>query len=111
LNNYKIHHPFLLPNYKGDGKQYHKNFSKLNVGSCASTKISFVELIGFPTTGMAKSNKKDVLENLMSEANKNHLIKLDSLKDSNKIIFIAWGLINDFKLLNGKLDCLKSLQI
>jgi hypothetical protein len=47
-------------------------------------------------------------ENLMSEANKNHLIKLDSLlKDSNKIIFIAWGLINDFKLLNGKTGLFK----
>src|SRR5690606_30710559 len=73
-----IHHPFLLPNYKGDGKRYHKIFSKLNVESSASSKISFVELIGFPTTGMAKSNKKIFLEYLTSETNKKHLIELDS---------------------------------
>ena len=87
---YDIHHPFLLPNNKGDGKRYHKMFSKLNVKSSASNKISFVELIGFPTTGMSKSNKKIFLNYLTSETNENHLIKLESfLNDKNKIIFIA----------------------
>ena len=105
---HNIHHPFLLPNYKGDGKRYHKIFSKLNVKSSASRKISFVELIGFPTTGMAKSNKKIFLEYLTSEANKNHLIELDSLlKNKDKVIFIAWGLIDDFKLLNNKTGLFK----
>ena len=103
-----IHHPFLLPNYKGDGKRYHKIFSKLNIGSSASSKISFVELIGFPTTGMAKSNKNIFIEYLTSETNKNHLIELDNfLNDKNKIIFIAWGLIDDFKFLNKKTGLFK----
>ncbi len=53
-----IQHPFLLPSYKGDGKTYHRNFSKLKMPTTASDRISFVELIGFPTTGMAKSNRK-----------------------------------------------------
>ena len=26
---HNIHHPFLLPNYKGDGIRYHRVFSKL----------------------------------------------------------------------------------
>lgn len=100
---YNIHHPFLLPNYKGDGKRYHKIFSKLNVESNVSNKISFVELIGFPTTGMAKTNNKIFLEYLISEQNRNHLIELDNLLNNfEKTIFIAWGLIEDFKFLNRK---------
>ena len=69
-NKYKIHHPFLLPDYKGDGKRYHTIFSKLKLSSELSSKISFVELIGFPTTGMAKSNNKSFLNYLLSEENK-----------------------------------------
>lgn len=100
---HNIHHPFLLPNYKGDGKRYHRIFSKLKADSNASNKISFVELIGFPTTGMAKKNNKAFLEYLLSENNKNHLIELDILlNDLDKTIFIAWGLIEDFKILNNK---------
>lgn len=109
-NKYKIHHPFLLPNYKGDGKRYHKIFSKLNIESSFSNKISFVELIGFPTTGNAKSNNKLFLEYLTSDANRNHLIELDSfLNDTEKIIFIAWGLIDDLKYLNSKTGLFKKL--
>ncbi|WP_035671322.1 hypothetical protein [Flavobacterium sp. 83] len=100
---HNIHHPFLLPNYKGDGKRYHKIFSKLKVDNEASSKISFVELIGFPTTGMAKTNNKIFLEYLISEENRNHLIELDNLlNDFDKTIFIAWGLIEDFKFLYRK---------
>ena len=100
---YKIHHPFLLPNYKGDGKRYHKIFSKLKIDSEWAHLISFVELIGFPTTGMAKSSNKKFMEYLMSDENKSHLIRLDQiLNNPEKIIFIAWGLIEDFKYLNKK---------
>lgn len=100
---HNIHHPFLLPNYKGDGKRYHRIFSKLKVESNFSNRISFIELIGFPTTGMAKTNNKIFLEYLISEMNSNHLIELDNLiNDESKIIFIAWGLIEDFKFLNKK---------
>ena len=100
---HNIHHPFLLPNYKGDGKRYHRIFSKLDVKSNFSDKISFIELIGFPTTGMAKTNNKVFLEYLISEANRNHLVELNNLmNDQSKIIFIAWGLIEDLKFLNNK---------
>ena len=97
---YNVHHPFLIHGYKGDGKRYHKIFSKLNLNSNVADKISFVELIGFPTTGMAKKNNKKYLSYLISGQNKSHLHELNELlNDSNKIIFIAWGLIEDFKLL------------
>ena len=98
-----IHHPFLLPNYKGDGKRYHKMFSKLKIQSGCASQISFVELIGFPTTGMAKKSNKLFLAYLTSPENANHLVELENLlNDSQKIIFIAWGLLEDFKYLNKK---------
>ncbi|MDG2431792.1 hypothetical protein [Flavobacterium sp.] len=107
---YNIHHPFLLPNYKGDGKRYHKIFSKLNVESNLASKISFVELIGFPTTGMAKSNNKIFLEYLISAENGKHLIELDKfLSNSEKTIFVAWGLLEDFKFLNIKTGLFRKL--
>ncbi len=97
-----IHHPFLLPTYKGDGRRYHQIFSKLKLESHCANAISFLELIGFPTTGMAKNNNKLFLAYLTSEENKSHLIKLDKFLTvtPNKLIFIAWGLLDDFKFLN-----------
>lgn len=107
---YNIHHPFLLQNYKGDGKRYHKIFSKLQIESNWASKISFVELIGFPTTGMAKSNNKIFLEYLMSGENRNHLIELDKLLNFiDKTIFVAWGLLEDFKFLNRKSGLFRKL--
>ena len=107
---YNIHHPFLLPNYKGDRKRYHKIFSKLNVESNLASKISFVELIGFPTTGMAKSNNKIFLEYLISAENRKHLIELDKLlNNSEKTIFVAWGLLEDFKFLNRETGLFRKL--
>lgn len=100
---YKIHHPFLRSEYKGDGKQYHRKFSYLKLDSNSSNEISFIELIGFPTIGMAKKNRKIYFDYLISEENRRHLIEIDDLlNDLNKTIFIAWGLLDDFKFLNRK---------
>ena len=100
---HNIHHPFLLPDYKGDGKRYHTIFSKLKLESKFSSQIAFVELIGFPTTGMSKKNNKAFQNFLISELNREHLIELDNLiNDTDKIIFIAWGLIDDFKFIHEK---------
>ena len=52
---------------------------------------------------MAKTNNKIFLKYLISETNRNHLIELENfMNDQSKIIFIAWGLIEDFKFLNNK---------
>ena len=53
-----VHHPFLLKEYIGDGKRYHMTFSKLLIDSNFSEMISFVELIGFPTCGIANKDRK-----------------------------------------------------
>lgn len=105
-----FHHPFLASEYKGDGKRYHRIFSKLNINSKYSDKISFVELICVPTTGMSKSNDKEFKNQLLSELNQKHLIELDKLlENKNKTIFIAWGLLNDFSFLYKKLGLFKNL--
>ena len=100
-NKYKIHHPFLFSEYKGDGKRYHTMFSKLRLPLTFAHKISFVELIGFPTTGMAKKSNRLFQNYLLSDTNRNHLIQLEiQLNNPKKRIFIAWGLIDDFKFIN-----------
>ncbi len=105
-----VHHPFLLSGYKGYGRKYQRSFSKLNLDSSVASKISFVELIGFPTTGMAVSHRSSYTEYLFSEDNREHLIELDRLLSNNdKIIFIAWGLINDFKLINKQIGLFERL--
>jgi hypothetical protein len=100
---HNIHHPFLLPSYKGDGKRYHTIFSKLKLDSKHSNQISFIELIGFPTTGMAKKDNKSFQGFLISDLNLDHLIHLDNLiNDLNKAFFVAWGLIDDFQFIYKK---------
>lgn len=106
---YAIHHPFLLrganryKDLEGERRRYHKNFSKLNLDSSAASKISFVELVGFPTTGMAGSNVELFRKFLFSRDNKEHLIELDKvLSNPDKKIFIAWDLMDDFKLINKR---------
>ena len=95
-----LHHPFLLPSYKGDGKRYHTIFSKLKLENKYSNQISFIELIGFPTTGMAKKNNKSFQNYLISDLNRKHLIELDNLLSyPDKIFFVAWGLVDDFQYI------------
>lgn len=103
-----IHHPFLHPEYDREGKKYHKAISKLNFKSNYADKISFVEIIGFPTTGMSSTNNKQFNKFLLSAENKAHLIELDKLlNDSSKMIFLFWGLINHLKFINKKTGLFK----
>jgi hypothetical protein len=48
---YNVHHPFLLDGYKGDGRKYHKEFSKIKLTCEDASRISFIELLHLPTTG------------------------------------------------------------
>ncbi len=57
---YNIHHPFLLPEYHGDGARYHKYFSKMGITSDYAEKISFLEILHLPTVGRnPKLNSND----------------------------------------------------
>lgn len=46
-----LHHPFLLPQYKGDGRRYHRAFAKIGFQPRHADLVSFVELLHVPTVG------------------------------------------------------------
>lgn len=98
-----VHHPFLLNNYKGDGYKYHQSFSKIGLDSSYASKVSFLELLSIPTVGGASKKRKLFEEYLLSKQNLEHLKFLDTLlNDKSKKFFLAYGLINDLKLIAEK---------
>ena len=46
-----VHHPFLLPCYKGDGRRYHLTFGKIGFQPRHADLVSFIELLHVPTVG------------------------------------------------------------
>ena len=46
-----VHHPFLLPQYKGDGRRYHVTFAKIGFQPSHADLVSFIELLDRPTVG------------------------------------------------------------
>lgn len=60
---YNVHHPFLLPDYHGDGRRYHRNFSKIGFKAEHANLISFIELLHVPTVGRNELHASDFDEN------------------------------------------------
>ncbi|MBW8832031.1 MAG: hypothetical protein JF606_21970 [Burkholderiales bacterium] len=48
---YGVHHPFLLPEYSGDGRLYHRTFASIGFTPEHAHMVSFVELLHRPTVG------------------------------------------------------------
>lgn len=46
-----VHHPFLLPDYRGDGRRYHRTFARIGFTSTHAHLVSFAELLHVPTVG------------------------------------------------------------
>ena len=46
-----VHHPFLLPEYSGDGRRYHRIFAKIGFRPDHADLVSFIELLHIPTVG------------------------------------------------------------
>lgn len=46
-----VHHPFLLPEYRGDGLRYHRNFARLGFTPEHAEQVCFIELLHRPTVG------------------------------------------------------------
>ncbi|MBF8271606.1 MAG: hypothetical protein HW380_711 [Magnetococcales bacterium] len=57
---YNVHHPFLLPEYSGGGKSYHRGFSRIGFGPQHADLVSFVELLHVPTVGRNKLDATDL---------------------------------------------------
>ena len=84
---YKVHHPFLLPEYKGDGRYYHKSFAQIGFTSKDADRISFTELLHVPTVGRNSLQPSD-----LSSA---HLAKLNQaiIHGKPRFIFLPAGVL------------------
>jgi hypothetical protein len=82
-----VHHPFLLPSYRGDGRRYHINFSRIGFSPKNAAEVSFIELLHLPTVGR---NKLDA-----SDLDYNHLQFVNSLatRGEPRHIFLSAGVI------------------
>ena len=69
-NKYSVHHPFLLPAYTGDGKFYHKSFSKIGFQKEQAEIISFIELLHLPTFGRSKLKPEELKHSHMCYLNR-----------------------------------------
>jgi hypothetical protein len=55
-----VHHPFLLPGYRGDGRKYHQTFARLGLSSENVATVSFIELLHLPTVGRSRLTPADL---------------------------------------------------
>ncbi|MBF0603530.1 MAG: hypothetical protein HQL07_07530 [Nitrospirae bacterium] len=96
------HHPFLLPEYPlnrtGGGVPYHRNFAKMGLGSSFADKISFVELLNIPTTGITGKNVNKFFEML----DLHHLQELEDifLNSGKKTVFISPKILEVLKRIH-----------
>jgi hypothetical protein len=88
---YGVHHPFLLPEYRGDGRRYHRTFAKIGFKPKHAELVSFVELLHVPTVGRNKLAPND-LDPL-------HLRKLNDaiLHGKAKHVFVSDGVVRLMK--------------
>ena len=82
---YGVHHPFLLPQYRGDGLRYHHTFAKIGFRPNHSDSVSFTELLEFPTTGRNQLSLEDL--------NESHLKRIRNIifNSRAKFIFLSAG--------------------
>ena len=57
---YGVHHPFLLPEYRGDGLFYHNSFAKIGFRPEHAANVSFIELLHVPTFGRSSLSVEDL---------------------------------------------------
>ena len=80
-----VHHPFLLPEYRGDGRRYHRTFARIGFAPEHANLVSFTELLHVPTVGRSKLAPQDL--DLL------HLQKINAaiLYGKAKHIFVSAG--------------------
>jgi hypothetical protein len=75
-----VHHPFLLPQYKGDGRRYHLTFAKIGFQPSHADLVSFTELLSRPTVGRSTL--------VASDLDPKHLVSLRQAIFAGKAQFI-----------------------
>lgn len=55
-----VHHPFLLPGYRGDGRRYHRTFASIGFKPKHAHLVSFAELLHIPTVGRSNLAPQDL---------------------------------------------------
>lgn len=82
-----VHHPFLLPQYSGDGQFYHRSFARIGFKPEHADLVSFIELLHVPTVGRNKLVPTDLTEA--------HLQRLNSaILDGNAThVFLPAGVV------------------
>ena len=82
---YGVHHPFLLPEYRGDGRFYHKTFSRIGFTSAHARSVCFIELLHVPTFGRSALASIDL--------DRAHLRRINSaiLGGASQSIFVPGG--------------------
>jgi hypothetical protein len=80
-----VHHPFLLPTYRGDGRRYHLNFAKIGFTPDEADQVSFIELLHVPTVGRNKLVAGDLVPL--------HLARINSLvtAGNTRHVFLSAG--------------------
>ena len=80
-----VHHPFLLPEYRGDGRRYHRTFARIGFTPKHAELVSFIELLHVPSVGRNKLTSQDLdLSHL-------HRINDAILHGKAKHIFVSAG--------------------
>ena len=82
-----VHHPFLLPQYKGDGRRYHLTFAKIGFQPKHADLVSFIELLDRPTVGRSALVEKDL--------NRSHLefVRRAILNSPAQFTFVSAGVL------------------
>jgi hypothetical protein len=66
---HQVHHPFLLPQYSGDGQFYHRSFSRIGFKPEHAAQVSFIELLHVPTVGRSELDATDLSSQHLSKLN------------------------------------------
>lgn len=82
---HRVHHPFLLPGYSGDGQRYHRTFARIGFRPEHAPLVSFAEILHVPTVGCSKLSVADL--------NRSHLQLINDaiLNGQSKHTFISAG--------------------
>ena len=80
-----VHHPFLLPEYRGDGRRYHRTFARIGFTPKHADLVSFVELLHVPSVGRSKLEPQDL------DAGRLRGINAAILCGKAKYIFVSAG--------------------